>query len=86
MGRLQLKTEFIKVEFNPGYESLYFSLKALVFVDINNQDLLYRLITLFNSISYVNAAKYRDFCTTFGYGFVVTSSIIFFAVYVFDND
>ena len=86
MGQLQLKTEFIKGEFNPGYESLYFSLKALVFVDINNQGLLYKLITLFNIESAVNAAEYRDLCMSFGYGLAVTSSIIFFAVYLFDND
>ena len=85
MGRLQLKTEFIKDEFNPGYETLYFSLKALLFVDINNHNLLYKII-LFNNISDVNAAKYRDLCMSFGYGLVITSSIIFFAVYLFDND
>ena len=84
--RLQLKTDFIKDEFNPGYESLYFSLKALVFVDISNHNLLYKLISLFNNITYVNTAKYRDLCTSFGYGLAVTSSIIFFAVYLFDND
>ena len=86
MGWLQLKTEFIKDEFNPGYESLYFSLKALVFVDINNHNLLYKLIILCNNICDVNAAKYRDLCTSFGYGLGVTLSIIFFADYSFDND
>ena len=86
MGRLQLKTQFIKDEFNPGYESLYFSLKVLVFVDISNQHLLCKLIILFNNGSGVNASKYMDLSSGFEYRLAVTSSIIFFAVYLFAND